>query len=520
MKTALADFLSTGTETAPLLSTKVKDVGGNQFTVKLTEILSGEDTRPVTQDTKAAPIDTKGQVIRSTDSIVESGSQGSIESRSQGPERQAEGSITSGNAQLEAANSTAMAASDPVQKPATLMCPASGSEMQVDCLPFIPATKQIDSDGAQSPRPLNLQKNEEKGNRFEKADLKSHRVNGESKTRKKVPGKERPIDAQTATQATESDSELSAGSVQGSYISVPTVERPDLKQSNETVESPEQVKEKPLSTIPVTPLSKSLSGGETKQSNEGAQLSDAAQGESEPSASKASVETGQLSSKSKAEKKEATSTGTTGSTIAHRPEQTAMQSTGTTQVQIGSTATHRDSATGNLAVSERRTAAELVSNGTTTNNQPHILKATTNTLEVGVANDTHGWVKVRAEMTNDGRVNASLSSNSPTAQQMLRHELPSLATFLRAENVQVGSLTVQVSESTSERGGLPGNGAGPDQGNQSHGGGQSGDRYGGKIPDLPDSGVGPALSGTEMILEEMGNDWMYVSGGSWLNVIA
>jgi hypothetical protein len=70
------------------------------------------------------------------------------------------------------------------------------------------------------------------------------------------------------------------------------------------------------------------------------------------------------------------------------------------------------------------------------------LMATPTSLEVGIANGTHGWLKIRAEMTVGG-VNASLSPATSSGQEMLHRELPSLTAYLQSERVLVNALVVQ-----------------------------------------------------------------------------
>jgi len=78
------------------------------------------------------------------------------------------------------------------------------------------------------------------------------------------------------------------------------------------------------------------------------------------------------------------------------------------------------------------------------------LAASPTMLEVGVPGGSHGWLKIRAELTGDGAVHASVSSNSAAAAEMLRRELPSLTTYLHQEQVSVGSLVVHASASTQD----------------------------------------------------------------------
>ena len=74
---------------------------------------------------------------------------------------------------------------------------------------------------------------------------------------------------------------------------------------------------------------------------------------------------------------------------------------------------------------------------------PQMLQATPNSLEVGVASGTHGWLKIRAEMSGAGVVNASLSTASSSGQEMLHRELPSLTAYLQSERVAVHTVVVQ-----------------------------------------------------------------------------
>jgi hypothetical protein len=71
-----------------------------------------------------------------------------------------------------------------------------------------------------------------------------------------------------------------------------------------------------------------------------------------------------------------------------------------------------------------------------------MLAATPTTLEVGVANGTQGWLKIRAEMTGGGVVNASLSSATSAGQEMLHRELPALTAYLHQERVAVNTVVV------------------------------------------------------------------------------
>jgi len=71
-----------------------------------------------------------------------------------------------------------------------------------------------------------------------------------------------------------------------------------------------------------------------------------------------------------------------------------------------------------------------------------MLTATPTSLEVGIQNGTHGWLKVRAEMTDGGVVNASVSAASSAGQEMLHRELPGLTAYLQQEKVAVNAVVV------------------------------------------------------------------------------
>jgi hypothetical protein len=147
------------------------------------------------------------------------------------------------------------------------------------------------------------------------------------------------------------------------------------------------------------------------------------------------------------------------------------------------------------------------------------LLATPTALEVGVANGTQGWLKIRAETTDGGVVTASLSSATSAGQETLHRELPSLIAYLQEERVAVNTFVVATPAGTESRfsGGMNGEGRGqPQQGSHSEGG----DGRQGSIPGVPDRA---AEIPTYMALNGVGEDELlsagtYAGGGSWLNV--
>jgi len=70
--------------------------------------------------------------------------------------------------------------------------------------------------------------------------------------------------------------------------------------------------------------------------------------------------------------------------------------------------------------------------------QPHqTLLATPTSLEVGVHSGTQGWLKVRAEVGEQGEVTASLTAASRSGEQMLKGQLPALNDYLHSEQMAV-----------------------------------------------------------------------------------
>jgi hypothetical protein len=71
-----------------------------------------------------------------------------------------------------------------------------------------------------------------------------------------------------------------------------------------------------------------------------------------------------------------------------------------------------------------------------------LIKATASTVEVGAASPSLGWMKIRAEIDVDGKVDATISPSSLADEHMLHAELPKLSSFLQTENVPVSSVNV------------------------------------------------------------------------------
>jgi hypothetical protein len=148
------------------------------------------------------------------------------------------------------------------------------------------------------------------------------------------------------------------------------------------------------------------------------------------------------------------------------------------------------------------------------------LLATPMALEVGVANGTQGWLKIRAEMTDSGVVNASLSSATSSGQEMLHRELPALTAYLQDERVAVNTVVIPASAAA----GTESRFAGEMDGDGSRQSQQSSNRRGGDERQGPIHGIADEIP-PGMGWEGAGHEGLlsagtYAGGGSWLNVRA
>jgi hypothetical protein len=152
---------------------------------------------------------------------------------------------------------------------------------------------------------------------------------------------------------------------------------------------------------------------------------------------------------------------------------------------------------------------------------PRMLAATPTSLEVGIQNGTHGWLKVRAEMAEGGLVNASVSAASPTETEMLHRELPALTAYLQAEKVAVNAVVVHAAsnaggEGRSFSGADGGGGQTPQRSNEGDGRSQrSGDATGSDADAaMTYQGVNEVDGEGSLPLAAFGG------GGGWLSVRA
>jgi hypothetical protein len=150
---------------------------------------------------------------------------------------------------------------------------------------------------------------------------------------------------------------------------------------------------------------------------------------------------------------------------------------------------------------------------------PRTLTASPTELEVGIPNGMHGWLRVRAEITNGGSVNASVSVTSPVAREILHRELPSLTAYLQEEKVSVNTIVVHAPlQSAVEQRSSAGADAGGGQAAQSGNDGGEGGQHASKTASADEAGVHRSVPG----FEEDGSlhQGTHSAGGSWLSVRA
>jgi hypothetical protein len=99
--------------------------------------------------------------------------------------------------------------------------------------------------------------------------------------------------------------------------------------------------------------------------------------------------------------------------------------------------THSPLASGRYAGAANSTSA----NTSITSAVPQMIAATPVRLDVGVLNETHGWLRIRAELGSGGAVNASVTGID-SAQEALRSTVPEMSSYLGTESVKVNSIEV------------------------------------------------------------------------------
>lgn len=160
-----------------------------------------------------------------------------------------------------------------------------------------------------------------------------------------------------------------------------------------------------------------------------------------------------------------------------------------------------------------------------------MLLATPTALEVGVQSGTQGWLRIRAEVSEQGAVNASLAAGSSGGRELLHSQIPALNAFLHSEQMSVtttvmdrGSLT---GSGAAGSGGLGSQaGAGNSNGSLLQGGGAQSDgdqrESAQQVPSGSASDVGKSYNARSGVSETEGMPSSRVpapwESGRWLNV--
>jgi hypothetical protein len=144
-----------------------------------------------------------------------------------------------------------------------------------------------------------------------------------------------------------------------------------------------------------------------------------------------------------------------------------------------------------------------------------ILVATASAIEVGVTSGSHGWLKIRTELTDTGAIKAVLSSTSSTGQEMLHRELASLSSFLEQERIPVSSLAVHQEPSSGFDAGTSSGGGAADQ-QQARG------ENAGSLDEPQSLGLLKEMAVSDGLLDVCQGDLATSrrTGGGWLNVRA
>lgn len=73
------------------------------------------------------------------------------------------------------------------------------------------------------------------------------------------------------------------------------------------------------------------------------------------------------------------------------------------------------------------------------------LTATPNSLEVGLSDGAHGWLRVHAELNPFGVVNAAVVASSASSAESLSRHLPEMNAYLAQESTHIGAIVVHAS---------------------------------------------------------------------------
>ncbi len=151
------------------------------------------------------------------------------------------------------------------------------------------------------------------------------------------------------------------------------------------------------------------------------------------------------------------------------------------------------------------------------------LVATAHVLEVGLTGGAHGWLRVRAELGETGKVTASLVASNAGAAEALNKQTGAIADYLKSAAVGVSSLVITAAEKTSGAPGTAtyaGGGAAP----QSHAeqrGQQGSSQPSSGLPDWRTMLAQPAEGGPASLAGfGLPGGLPGGSSGGWLNVMA
>jgi hypothetical protein len=149
--------------------------------------------------------------------------------------------------------------------------------------------------------------------------------------------------------------------------------------------------------------------------------------------------------------------------------------------------------------------------------------ATAHVLEVGLTGGAHGWLRVRAELGETGKVTASLVASNAGAAEALNKQTGAIADYLKSAAVGVSSLVITAAEKTSGAPGTAtyaGGGAAP----QSHAeqrGQQGSSQPSSGLPDWRTMLAQPAEGGPASLAGfGLPGGLPGGSSGGWLNVMA
>lgn len=148
---------------------------------------------------------------------------------------------------------------------------------------------------------------------------------------------------------------------------------------------------------------------------------------------------------------------------------------------------------------------------------PHIIAAAQNYLEIGVHKENQGWVKVKAEISENGEINASITA-SPAVSHSLRNDLSEVTAYMQRENITIGSVVVHESGTTSfsreESNSMLGQGGERQDDSENHRRATGTPARSDDDRSMDDSDLQEYRTDERKVVQS------YLIGGGWLNVLA